>query len=404
VARSLGKADVPVHALSSQLEPVRYSRYCASWTQLAGDRVQERWLDWLRTVGPKGAVLLPCNDEALELIARSRGELVELGYLPMEADDDVLLGMLDKDRTYQLADAAGVDRPRTVTLGVPADLEIAAESLEFPCALKPLHSHVFARHSGVGKVIVASNRAELEAAFAVAVSLDVQMLATEIVPGPEDQYMSYYSYLDERGEPLFHFTKQKLRQYPVGFGLACYQVSVWSEETAEIGLRFFQKIGLRGLGCVEFKRDARDGRLKLIECNHRFTAANELVQRSGIDLSLLAYNRALGRPIPSFNGYKLGVRIWHPLEDVRALRDSRRQGELTVGGWLMSLMHWVHLPLFRLSDPLPTITNAIRLRKLVRSYGVRSRHRPVRLHRSRRARFGPRRRPRESGRSRPPRV
>jgi len=290
----------------------------------------------------------------------------------MEADDDVLLAMLDKDRTYQLADAAGVDRPLTVTIRIPGDLEVAAESLGFPCALKPLHSHVFARHRGVGKVIVARDRAELEAAFAVADSLDVEMLATEIVPGPEDQYMSYYSYLDERGKPLFHFTKQKLRQYPVGFGLACYQESVWSEETAEIGLRFFERIGLRGLGCVKFKRDARDGRLKLIECNHRFTAANELVQRSGIDLALLAYNRALGRPIPAFDGYKLGVRIWHPLEDVRALRDSRAQGELTVGDWLTSLMHRVHLPLFRFSDPLPTVTNAIRLSKLVRSYGVRS--------------------------------
>src|SRR5262249_55227788 len=302
----------------------------------------------------------------------NRSELEELGYVPVEADDDVLLGMLDKDRTYRLADAAGVDRPRTVTARPPVDLEGAAEAVGFPCALKPLQSHAFARHSGFGKVIVARDRAELEAAFAVALSLDVQMLATEIVPGSEDQYMSYYSYLDEQGEPLFHFTKQKLRQYPVGFGLACYQVTVWNAETAEIGLRFLQGVGLRGLGCVEFKRDARDGRLKLIECNHRFTAANELVQRSGIDLALLVYNRALGRPIPAVSDYKLGVRIWHPLEDLRALHDSRTKGELTVGGWFRSLMHRVHLPLFRFSDPLPTITNAIRLRQLLRSGGVRS--------------------------------
>jgi D-aspartate ligase len=368
---------VTVHALSSELGPLRFSRYCSSWTQVAPDRVQERWLDWLRTKGPRGAVVLPCDDDALELVAHRRKELVELGYVPMEADDGVLLSMLDKDRTYQMADAAGVDRPQTATVRTPADLEIAAEAIGFPCALKPLQSHVFARHGGFGKVIVARDRDELEAAFAVAMSLEVQMLATEIVRGSEDQYMSYYSYLDERGEPLFHFTKQKLRQYPVGFGLACYQVTVWSEETAEIGLRFFQGIGLRGLGCVEFKRDARDGRLKLIECNHRFTAANELVQRSGIDLALLVYNRALGRPIPPINGYKLDVRIWHPLEDVRALRDSRARRELTVGGWLRSLLHRVHLPLFRFSDPLPTITNAIRLRNLLRhSDDARSRPSP----------------------------
>src|SRR5262249_58328352 len=133
----------------------------------------------LRSAGPRGAVLLPCNDEALELVARRRGELVELGYLPMEADDDVLLAMLDKDRTYQLADAAGVDRPRTVALRTSADLDFAVELLGFPSALKPRHSHVFARHSGVGKVIVASDRPELQPAFAAPESLAVHLLPTE---------------------------------------------------------------------------------------------------------------------------------------------------------------------------------------------------------------------------------
>src|SRR5262245_66522929 len=79
VARSLGRANVAVHALSSQLEPVRYSRYCASWTQLGTDRVQERWLAWPRSAGPRGAVLLPCNEEARELVARRPGEPVACG-------------------------------------------------------------------------------------------------------------------------------------------------------------------------------------------------------------------------------------------------------------------------------------------------------------------------------------
>ena len=52
------------------------------------------------------------------------------------------------------------------------------------------------------------------------------------------------------------------------------------------------------MGNVEFKRDTRDGRLKLIECNHRFTAANELVRRAGIDLARIAYDRACGDDVP----------------------------------------------------------------------------------------------------------
>ena len=70
-------------------------------------------------------------------------------------------------------------------------------------------------------------------------------------------------------------------------------------EVAELGLRFFQGVGLRGLANVEFKRDARDGRLKLIECNHRFTAPTGLLRAAGMDLPLFVYNRLTGRPLPA---------------------------------------------------------------------------------------------------------
>ena len=52
----------------------------------------------------------------------------------------------------------------------------------------------------------------------------------------------------------------------------------------DLGLALFGHAGLRGVANVEFKRDPRDGRLKLIECNARFTAANGLLTASGIDL------------------------------------------------------------------------------------------------------------------------
>ena len=54
----------------------------------------------------------------------------------------------------------------------------------------------------------------------------------------------------------------------------------------------------------------RDGQLKLIECNHRFTAAIELVRASGLDLALFTYNRLLGRPPPEIGPQRDGTRLW----------------------------------------------------------------------------------------------
>jgi predicted ATP-grasp superfamily ATP-dependent carboligase len=124
---------------------------------------------------------------------------------------------------------------------------------------------------------------------------------------------------------------------------------------AAAGLKFFQGAGLRGIANVEFKRDSRDGTLRLIECNARLTAANEQVRLAGLDIALLAYSRATGTQPPELRSYKTGVPLWHPIEDFRAMLKYRARGELTVGSWLRSLRRRQRFPLFRLDDPLPTV-------------------------------------------------
>src|SRR5256885_7065625 len=102
--RSLGWAGVRVHALGDARDPVRRSRWCHEFVA-AGSKtgVIERYLDWLERDGPRGgAVILPCDDYGVEMIARNRPRLVEWGYRPVEGDDDVMLAMLDKERTYEL--------------------------------------------------------------------------------------------------------------------------------------------------------------------------------------------------------------------------------------------------------------------------------------------------------------
>jgi len=369
VVRSLGRLGVEMHVASSEgADAIRRSRFCTAFLPIGTTgSVSSQLLDCLDHV-PGGAVVLPCDDHGLEFVARHRDEIVERGFLPIEADDNVLLAMLDKQRTYELARLAGVDTPATAAIRTLDDLEHALRSIAFPCALKPLQFHVFARLLGDSKkAYVVASASEAEAIVSTVVGLGLELLLTEIVPGADDALCSYYSYLDERGEPLLHFTKRKLRQHPNGFGLGCYQITDWNPEVAEVGLRFFQGIGLRGLAAVEFKRDARDGRLKLIECNHRFTAANEQVRIAGLDLARFTYLRLVGGELPPVAPYRSGVRLWHPLEDTRAFLSYRSRGELSLPGWIGSLLHVQHLPAFSWSDPLPTVVaHARRLRAVAR--------------------------------------
>src|ERR1019366_6213084 len=132
-----------------------------------------------------------------------------------------------------------------------------------------------------------------------------------------------------------------------------YHVTAWQPDVAELGLRFFQDLGLRGLAFVEFKRDGRDGQLKLIECNARFGLATSQVRRAGIDLPVLAYNRLTGRADPPLGRFRDGVHLWFPREDFKTYRQYRAAGQLSTTQWLLSLAHLQHTPVMAWDDPGP---------------------------------------------------
>ena len=314
-------------------------------------------MEWL-THQAEPSVLLPASDDALEFLVHHRSDLVELGHRPIEANDEALLDMLDKSRTYQIARDAGVPAPDTLTISSIDDLR-ALHDFRFPCAIKPVESHVFTRRfRPFAKGARVGSADEAAALLEPIVRQGIAMLLTEVVEGT-DECCSYYTYIDERGDPLFHYTKRKLRVYPVGFGLGTYHVSEWQPDVAELGLRFCRAAKLRGIANVEFKRDSRDGGLRLIECNARFTNAQEVVRRSGIDMGLLAYARLTGMPLPQIDGFRDRVGLLFLVEDIQALMEYRRRGQLSVAGWLKSLAMRQATPFFDWRDPVPSAMNAL---------------------------------------------
>ncbi len=159
VVRSLSRHGVRVHVLADKSSLVKASRHCHEFVDLgalgaAGD-VPGRWLEWLERHGPRGAVVLPTGDDGLELVARNRARLEDLGYVLIEANDEILLRMLDKQATFDLATRAGIAAPATMPIAAGADATVVADRIGFPCALKPRHSHLFQRHFSGTKVFIA---------------------------------------------------------------------------------------------------------------------------------------------------------------------------------------------------------------------------------------------------------
>jgi predicted ATP-grasp superfamily ATP-dependent carboligase len=342
---------------------VQYSRYCTRSFPFGRDvKGSDFWRELL--LGGQhsrefdGSVLFACNDEAVGFIARHRSDLAPRYKLDCSVPE-LQLAMLDKLETLTLARTVDVPAPRFWQVENVAQLDRIRGTLSFPLIVKPLLSHLFQAKFGGRKFLNVTSYAEVRAALERVWAAGLQAMICEWIPGPDHLLSSYYTYIDRNGRPLFHFTKKVIRRYPKNEGLTSYHVTDWNPEVAGMGLRFLSGINFRGLANVEFKRDLRDGQLKLVECNARFTAPQELFVRCGLDTASIIYDDLVGLPLPREFSYRRGVRLWYPMRDFLAYRQLRALNELTFVDWLKSVWHWQALPFFHPTDPMPTIVPAV---------------------------------------------
>lgn len=359
IARSLGALGVPVYGLG--LPPaVNASRFVEPLQVPKDGEPEQVWADFL--LGPqseklRGAVLLAGSDVGITVLARHRERLLERFRLDI-SDVEAQLAMLDKLTTYKLAVAAGVATPRFWEVRSIEDLERNRDEYVYPLIVKPLLSH---RYQAVfpDKFRVVTDLEQLRTAFADVDAAGLAVMLVEQIPGPDSLLVSYYTYIDETGRHTFDFTKRVLRRYPPGMGLTCHHITDWNPAVREVSLQLFKHVGLRGLANAEFKLDERDGQLKLIECNARFTDANVLVAAAGLDLARHVYFRVLGEPHELPTRYRTGLRMIYTSNDYRSFRVLRGRGELTFGSWLRSQLHRQTFPFLRLDDPGPAVTRAL---------------------------------------------
>lgn len=361
LARSFGRRGIDVYALNYPGSDVASSRFVTSIDLPDFDCFESAASDWL--CGPasdnfRHSVLLAASDEGLTIIARHHDTLSQR-FLLDRCNPEAQLQMLDKLATYILAREAGVPTPGFWQIGSRDDLQEYRDQFVYPLIVKPVLSHVF-QQKFQRKFLVAEDFSELLSAWQVADDAEIDVLLVEKIPGPDSQLCSYYTWLDEDGRTAFDFTKRIVRRFPVNEGLATCHVTDHVEGVKEHAVRLFRHVGLQGLANAEFKLDKRDGQLKLIECNARFTAANTLVARAGMDLASLVYNRLAGLPLPDMTTFRDGLTLWDPLRDFRAFRELSRRGELTLTDWLRSVARRHCFPAADLTDPLPGLMRLIR--------------------------------------------
>ncbi len=249
----------------------------------------------------RGAIIFPTRDADVLFLDRFRSEL-EPYYRLAIPPRQVLFRVMDKAALADVASAAGIPAPRTTVVSNGAQLHRAAETVGFPCVVKPLSSVHWRQGKnweavGGRKAFRANNSVQLQQAYDRVSRVHSEILLQEWIPGRTDQIVVWGGYVCPGSEPLPCFTARKIVQSPGEFGTGCVVENDHIPGLYEPSVRLCRALAYEGMAEIEYKRDVRDGTFKLIEINARHWDWHQLADSSGVNLTWVAYCRLTGRPI-----------------------------------------------------------------------------------------------------------
>jgi predicted ATP-grasp superfamily ATP-dependent carboligase len=300
--------------------------------------------------GLTGWLLFPLYDDAVESVSREAATLSTAYRLTTPSWSSVR-GATDKRLTYEAATLADVPVPLT---WYPASAdELRSLEVVFPAIIKPANSAPLQSVSR-RKAFPAATPDELAEAYETAAGLvgTDGLMVQELVPGGGSSQFSVGAFCRE-GEVLVSMTARRSRQYPVDFGLgSCFVEAVEVPELQPLAAALIARLGLSGMVEVEFKRDRRDGRYKLLDVNVRAWGWHGLCNDCGADFPYLQYCETLGLPLPA-SQVVYGYRWRRLLTDLPAALTEMRRGTLSPIAYVRSFWGPTTRSVLDLRDPMP---------------------------------------------------
>jgi len=282
--REIGEYTLDVFAVgTSKYEAGLFSRYVSSIGTVDPDKNPEILLQLLETFAEKYKgihILIPTGDEFVEFLSENKKRLsTNFKFHILENDTSSLF--LNKEKFYTLCQETNTPAPRTWTSKMGISLEEWGDNVYYPCFIKPMYYHKWAKTYGLKKGFLVHNKDELLKIYKDVVEHVSELIVQEVIEGDDDQIVIFTANFNRDSKPKEIFTGRKKRQYPNGFGTTTCAVSENIEEIKEYSIHILQHVKYRGVCDVEFKYDKRDNTYKIIEINQRIGRWYRLVTKSG---------------------------------------------------------------------------------------------------------------------------
>jgi predicted ATP-grasp superfamily ATP-dependent carboligase len=252
--------------------------------------------------------IFPMTEESIHQLNKLRDDLpghVILGC----AEPEAMQAVSNKFRLFQFAQTAGVPIPETTFVNGVEDLkEKTSHLLGFPVVVKPALSRIPDGDTIMKTgVMYAKDKDELDFLYKTKPALRYPSMIQELVEGPGTGLFTLF----DRDQHLALFSHRRILEKPPSGGVSVISESISLDPAmVECSAKLLSAVEWKGIAMVEFKRDIRDGKAKLMEINGRFWGSLQLAVSSGIDFPALCLDYYLGRkPDLLLCDYSVGRRL-----------------------------------------------------------------------------------------------
>lgn len=335
--RDLTRRGLTVYGIDFTLdEPGFRSIYGKAFECPNPDDHPDKWLDFLVNLGKKlgnKPVLIASADTFVSAIAQHTEELrSEFRFCYAAATAQGLLAT--KQRQYDLAAEHGLGVPRTRFIKSYEEAIEFSSTGRFPFLIKPIHFREWERFPRGHplrnrKTAIVISPEELKKTYQMLVQGSPQVVIQEIIEGPDTAKLVYLSCYSVDGRRIGVCIVRELRTTPIYFGSASVVEPVTDLDSDSGCDRFLKGIGYSGICEIELKRDSRDGRVKMIEANPRYSVTADAAVYGGVDLGWLHYLDLIGQHVVPVNQRASSFRHIVLTRDITTIRSYRRAGLLT---------------------------------------------------------------------------
>ena len=303
IVRSLAKSGINVIGVDTGFnKPSSHTKYCKKVTCADIDS-EDKLLEALILISKKAEVkpVLFLSTDMSVLIASENREILEDYYLFNLPTKSTVQTFMHKTLFAEFARRNSFHIPKTFVANGIEDVEVFAEQVDYPCVLKPSFRQPIWDKSTPVKVFKAQSKEELMNLYRRNSSLANRFVVQEMIPGPDREVYFCLLFYNSLSKPAASLTGRKLVQWMPELGSTCIAEKFDNSIVYNESIRLFDRVSYKGIGSVEFKRDMRDNKFKIMEPTiGRADLQSTIGYHNGVNFPLLEYCDCLNLEAPKF--------------------------------------------------------------------------------------------------------